>query len=69
MIDLDRFEGIVSAKQNPDGLIAIMWMTDFSNPRCRREVFDVVSRKFIRRREVMLFVCTEFEADKLHTRR
>lgn len=60
-----RFEGITQAIPQPDGAIAILFVTDFSNPACQREAYDIRTRQRFRAPTGMQFLPTMAEARAL----
>ncbi len=60
-----RFEGITQAVPQPDGTIAILFVTDFSNPACSREAYDIRTRQRFRMPGGMQFFPTMAEAQAL----
>jgi hypothetical protein len=60
-----RFEGITQAAPQPDGTIAILFVTDFSNAACRREAYDIKTRQRCRVPCGMQFFPTMAEAQAL----
>jgi hypothetical protein len=60
-----RYEGVTAAQPQPDGTIAILFVTDFSNPACRKQAFDVKTRLACKTPCGMQFFPTMAEAQAL----
>lgn len=65
---LTRFVGIDEVKAAPGGLLMILVGTDFTSPHCDRQAYDVNTRGPVFRKEHMIFICNDAEADILHRR-
>lgn len=60
-----RFEGIMQAQQQPNGMMLIVFGTDFSNPRCPRQAFDIKTRQRFMGVQAMQFLVTPAEGQAL----
>lgn len=63
-VDL-RYEGVVHGQPQPNGMMLIVFVTDFSNPRCPRQVFDIKTRQRIMMPQSMQFLVTLAEGQAL----
>lgn len=60
-----RYEGVVHAQPQPNGMMLIVFGTDFSNPHCPRQVFDIRTRQRVRMLQTMQFLVTPAEGQAL----